>query len=137
MPDDRLAVDGKRDGEIVCGETAAAGVGQLQGAGSDGGGGILANGPDCLFELRHTQAPIQKNEGCMVFEFAVLGPLHANQLRCQHGEARLANRDHRLWTGDGVGDFTGGLGMGGRTGGRDRCVGLCRRSREAGRGLRG
>ena len=63
-----------------------------------------------FFELRHRQTPIEEDQGSAVFEFSVGGPLHADELWRQDGEARVAELDDRFGIGDGIVEA---LGLGG------------------------
>src|SRR5271165_5586197 len=46
--------------------------------------------------------PVEEHEAGMVFELAVGGPLHADELRRKHGESGMAEGDDRLRIGDRV-----------------------------------
>jgi hypothetical protein len=52
-------------------------------------------------ELRHGETTVQENHGRMIFKMAVRSPLHANELRCENGEARVTrhNDSSRLCCG--------------------------------------
>ncbi len=107
MPDDLLAVEGEGDGEIVCGEMAVSrrivinrerislDRPQLRAP--------FGLGPDR--ELRHRQMPIEEYKGCVILELAVRRPLHANELRGQDGEARVADGYNGLGVGDWIVDW--------------------------------
>ncbi len=51
-------------------------------------------------ELRHRQLSIDEHKRRMILKLPIRRPLHANQLRRQHREPRVAHRHHRLWVGD-------------------------------------
>ncbi len=95
MPDDGFAVDGERDGKILRGEAAVAGgrVGEREGCGLDGQRLLAVAVADIVRELRHRQAAIDEDQRGVIFKLAVGRPLHANELRCEHGEARMTG-DH-------------------------------------------
>ena len=46
-----------------------------------------------LRELRHGQTPVNEDERRVVLKFAVRSPLHADQLRRENGESRVAMND--------------------------------------------
>ncbi len=50
-------------------------------------------------EFWHGQAAVQEDEGWMVFELAVSGPLHADELRREDREARIAQCNDGLRVG--------------------------------------
>jgi hypothetical protein len=83
----------------------------------------------CDLKLGHRQAAIEEDEGSVVFEFAVGGPLHADELRGEHGEAGVAQGDDGFGVGDRVGGLVGGVGRVGRKRGNDgwRLGGACQR----------
>jgi hypothetical protein len=51
---------------------------------------LLSPRRQSLFELRHGHAAIEKHKGSVIFKLAVGGPLHADELRREDGEARMA-----------------------------------------------
>jgi hypothetical protein len=58
---------------------------------------------------------IQKNEGRVVFEFSVRGPLHADEFGGENREPRLAHHDHGPGIGYRIANFAlrrlvGGVG---------------------------
>ncbi len=116
MPGNGFAVEGEGEGEVVGGEAAvvraAVVVGEMEGGSLEGEG--LAGA--MLGEVGHGQAAIEEDEGGMVFEVAVRGPLHADELGGEDGEASIAELDD----GGGIGHrVVGGFGrLGLRAGGR-------------------
>jgi hypothetical protein len=50
-------------------------------------------------EFRNGKIPIQEDERGVVFELAIGGPLHANELRRQDGESCVCGSNHRTRVG--------------------------------------
>src|ERR1700739_966828 len=98
MPRNRLAVEVKPDFKIVGPELAVRVrrrmIVQLESLGLDGEAFLSSF---VSRELRHRQAPVQKDQRSVVLELAVGGPLHPDQLRSQNGEPRVATDDDGLW----------------------------------------
>ncbi len=101
MPCDFLAVQGEGDREICGRELAVAGVGQVQGVGVDVYcAGFVTGGA----KLRYRQIAVQEYQRRVVFKLAVGGPLHADELRREDGEASVIDLDDGLGVGNGIVD---------------------------------
>ena len=104
MPGDCLAVQGEGDCEIVGGELAIA----MAGCRTRCKAAVV--NVDCAefvagrAELRYRQIAVQEDQRSVVFELAVGGPLHADELRRQNGEARVIDLDDGLGVGNGIVD---------------------------------
>ncbi len=109
MPHHILAVDGEFDGEIFGREVAVACwyIGKSEHVlerrlriGIDGNGATAYRPVD--FKLRHRQPPIDEHKRRVIFKLPVRRPLHADKLRREHCEPRMAGHDHGFGVGDGV-----------------------------------
>ncbi len=107
MPDYRLAVHGQLNRQVVRRESPSSvrRVSEHERACIDFKRmTVVGNGAG---KLRHRQPPIEKNKRGVIFKVPVCGPFHADHLRREHGESRIAQCESGRGIGYRVGDFRG------------------------------
>src|SRR5580704_1435267 len=103
LPHHLFSVQAECDAEIVRGKFAvrlSGGVNQLQHAGLNYCASTIKRG--LVREFRNGEPAIQEDERSVIFELAVRGPLHANELGRQNRETCMSGSDDGTWIGNRV-----------------------------------
>ncbi len=103
-PDVELVAGIEVDGQVIGAEAAVlvglGRVGEAERRGLDGEASFVVG--DGFLKVGRRQAAVDKDEAGVIFEFAVRGPFHADELAGEDGETRFAEGDDGLWIGDGI-----------------------------------